>query len=312
MSKFYLLAGLMILSIQGVFSQDISEFAPIGAVWHYRAKEIAYDYVVKYEVEKDTLFQGRMCRKINRSTFHPFGNTTGGNTYMAVEGNQVYHYLYSKEAFYLLYDFAANVGEQWRIELDALDFEQEAEENDWHGIITVDSVKWVEVAEQTLKKQYLSLETINVPENLLISWWFPQAIEFIGGPSLFTNVARDFPTILDVNCYMDNRITYKNLDISTDCEEIPTSINAIEKNKRYFSIFPNPIANKTIHLSSMSNQEKIHTINLYTMDGGLVQRITYKGESEVFISVPLIKSGVYYLLINQHRSTQSVIPLYID
>lgn len=284
------------------------EFAPVGAEWHYAGRDFR-KFVKKFVVEKDTILLGKEVRKINVSLFSHGENLINyQQIYFHVDGDQVYHFV--QDTFYLLYDFAAKTGDSWRVELLREHNNEFANrEEDWHGIVTVDSVETVNIDGMDLKKQFLSLEIVNVPEEALIGWLFNYAIEYIGSDYLLIDTQEDFPQDHRINCYRDEHLNYKNPLVPTDCDEITTTaVDNYSMNKKYYTVSPIPVTDR-VEINAIT--KKVNNYYLFDTSGKLVTQREQIDVTSAEIFTNHLPSGLYHLVINKNTSNTAIFSVVI-
>lgn len=290
-----------------ILSAQEREFAPVGAEWYYAGRDFR-KFVKKFVVEKDTILQGKEVRKINVSLFSTIQNQINyQQIYFHINGDQVYHFV--QDTFYLLYNFAAEAGDSWRMELlREHDNELANQADDWHGIVTVDSVKIINIDGMDLKKQFLSFEEMNVPPEVLVSYTFPYAIELIGSDFLLVDTNEDFPQDHIINCYNDDHLSYKNPLVSTDCNEVPTSIKKYVENKKHYEVSTIPVTDK---LKVTALDKKLNNYSLFDNKGLLVIQNELNNVTSEEIFTSNLPSGLYHLIINKDLPSMAIFPIVI-
>jgi len=235
-----LLTLLFAVIVQFSFGQN--EWAPINAVWYYGLKEspavsVAEGYL-KFEVEKDTLVLGKICKKIKKTLVRSNGSIFDkGYELMYSDSNKVYHLL--NNHFYTLYDFNATQGQSW---ITRIPYEMYGWllTSDSLRIIKVDSVKTLVIDTDTFKLSYTS--TYKLDTTYIDDWFFEKPIiEKIGGMSfmfLFYSLCEaDVPYL---RCYKDSVIQYIS-DTNMLCDQLISYINKANSDTNItVNIFPNP------------------------------------------------------------------------
>ena len=104
----------------GYIDTNFSTFAPQGAEWYFNLPSFMGSDISYYHMEVlgDTLIQGHQCSVISRQFL-------GGadNQYVYEENRKVYWYNPTLDAFTMLYDFDAEVGDSWICEVDDCSYE---------------------------------------------------------------------------------------------------------------------------------------------------------------------------------------------
>ena len=113
MKKTFLL--ILILFCISKISLSQTEWAPVGAKWHYSltyATSYQEDFNV-LESTKDTIVNARNCKKIVK--FATTCDDRPQTEFMYEDSNRVYFYDEYSNKFNLLYDFNKTTGESWNI-----------------------------------------------------------------------------------------------------------------------------------------------------------------------------------------------------
>ncbi|MEL6720952.1 MAG: T9SS type A sorting domain-containing protein [Bacteroidota bacterium] len=288
-----LLFSFVFFTLSG-YSQTALEWAPIGAEWHYQVStwdnsDYGFEYI---KVERDTvLVEGKSCKVFEREFIMPWGNIERNSFVLCEQNGLVEHYL--EDQLYTLYDFNAQIGDQWNIILldgaHELSFMEDA-----NGEVTIDSISLQQIGGVNLKKIHLSLLS-NVDEKYLTDWLFSEIVEIIGSNTfIFPKHNPDFPNGYKLNCYSDQNITYKNSDVESQCREVFTSLKEVQKGATSIEIFPNPSIG-SITLSKFS--APIQTIRIYSLIGKQVASfsVDIKQETSVDIDLSFLPEGTYFL-----------------
>jgi hypothetical protein len=98
---------------------------------------------------------------------------------------------------------------------------------------------------------------------------------------------------------------YSTSTNENDAITVFNDITGIETSKNVtFSYYPNPVTEKLYLTSS----ESIRTIKVFTINGNLIQSLTFNEES-VSIDFSLLKSGIYFLEVNGAQETKENIKI---
>lgn len=155
---FFFLICISFLSRPLQAQNDVTEWAPIGATWHY---EVRYPFspvvnCLAMEVIKDTIINDITARFIEGKLYQYSGDTIPatdvydqGNIILHQKGDSIYYYRENK--FELLYDFSLEVGDTMNIVTPAP--YNPNYKSDTMIQIVVDSVGEVVVGNDTLRKQ---------------------------------------------------------------------------------------------------------------------------------------------------------------
>lgn len=124
----------------GTFNAQTNGFAPLGAEWYFDVFDpwsSQPEYTLFY-VNGDTTIQGRHCNVIQQSYYGMWncnwgiGHEDGDFVYQ--ENNKVYWFNPITDAFTILYDFDAEVGDTWFCDVDSCSY--------LVTVMSVDSVNW--------------------------------------------------------------------------------------------------------------------------------------------------------------------------
>ena len=160
-------------ALTNVPAQD-SDFAPLGAKWYYSEYNSVPPSIIPHIVEctAKEMFQGKWCSKLVSSSDDILPNPA----YVYTENDTVYYFSPGSNQFEILYDFTAEVGDQWTIEGlpnvipgNPLPYASDT--------ITVDSISSMIVGGDTLKVWHI--------HNTFWFEWGGLIIEKIGNDKLF-------------------------------------------------------------------------------------------------------------------------------
>ena len=171
-------------------------FAPQGAEWYFDVFNpwTMYHEYERFSVEGDTIIQGHQCSIIEQH-FVETGPGHENGEFVYEEDNKVYWFNPTTNAFTLLYDFDAEVGDSWYYEVDSCSH-----------LVTVDSVGSVIWNGRTYRTQWVSFS------ETYTSGSYGKIIEGIGYekglfPSIWTcngSVVYDASQIEYLRCYVEN------------------------------------------------------------------------------------------------------------
>jgi hypothetical protein len=286
MKKLILLLAMVAISHSIVFSQI---WAPDGAEWYNYYTEtgcggpIAEGYYYMH-VEGDTIVNGITCRNISRHIMHSDGEyeTLAIPIITYMEDDKVY-YLQNNQ-FYLLYDFAAEVGDSWtsRNPWEYFNWIPPEPGEDTLSTYTVDTIRFVKIDGTILRQIYVSSSSV---------WYFGGYIsERIGClgfmlPGIWG--IWDPPVAGIVRCYHDYEINYSTL---TPCD---TLINGIDDEcflNEKIRLFPNPATFIiTINVSGGQSIEKTVFYN------HLGQKVLVAVPVNNTVDVSKLTPGIYFI-----------------
>lgn len=104
------------------------------------------------------------------------------------------------------------------------------------------------------------------------------------------NITDSFTISIQTNSNSTNRVALDNL--SWTCYTVPLSTTEFETPK--LSIYPNPVKNNTLYVSG-KNIEKINRLEIYNMNGILVQVIEKPFNNKNYITLKNTTKGMYLL-----------------
>ena len=124
----------------GTFNAQTNGFAPLGAEWYFdvfNPWSSQPEYTLFY-VNGDTTIQGHHCSVIQQS-YNGMWNSNWGighedGDFVYHENNKVYWFNPTTDAFTILYDFNAEVGDTWYCDVDSCSY--------LVTVVSVDSVNW--------------------------------------------------------------------------------------------------------------------------------------------------------------------------
>jgi hypothetical protein len=225
------------------------EFAPIGAVWHHNEGPFLIllpEYILQHyraESVADTVVLGRNCRKIVKNMAVI---CTSFDTVMLVHqhGDTVFLYDTRLNDFQVLYNFGAQPGDTWTMELL-----EQVSYNILMLTVRVDSVSVVNINGLDLRQQFVSFQVTSpeytgdfYPSGIPITekigfhhyWLYQYAYEL--GP--ICDVAQP----IGLRCYYDPEFGLYETGIAPYCDWVGTSTREPLAEPEGVRIFPNPAA----------------------------------------------------------------------
>lgn len=286
--KFFVIIITFFLTIVGISAQN---FAPIGAEWYY-GEGYAFsgniDYI-KFTSEKDTLFAGKICRKITKR--HKLGcNDRTYTEFVFTKNDTVFFYDPFFNEFQILYVFNAKVSDSWVIKI-----KNEQQDTDTIFII-VNSISTMNVNGVDLKALNV---TYNKPHENMPETYSSTIVERIGDVHYMFNWFPWFSHVCDDNytnglrCYQDQDIGLYSTGIADSCTYMYdwTSIKNRNSNTK-FQVFPNPTSDY-IDISTLSEIEI--TAELLDLFGNTI--LTKKFYFNTRINLPKLSKGLYIVVI---------------
>ncbi len=153
-------------------SAQNTDFAPVGTKWYYSDLDYALRSIphIVESVSKEN-YQGKLCSKLVTSTVGPLPSPT----YVYSQNDTVFFYSTISNQFEMLYDFTAEVGDQWVV---GGVYSRDGDGNDlFSDTITVDSMSLLSINGASLKVWYIS--------HGVFYDWGGRIVENIGNLSLF-------------------------------------------------------------------------------------------------------------------------------
>jgi len=199
-----------------VYGQDFQNLLNNNAEWYYEIKPFigCLPCVVGFQhikAVRDTLINNQVCvilEKSNSGDIDICDNMGSALEYLYAEGQKVYWYNEHLDDFTILYDFAAEIGGSWEIQV-----------LDCNLLVTVDSTSIININSQERKILYIRDEN---------NFFTGSLIEGIGHtrkmfPSDFfyycQGVACDSDFIDGLRCYLENEVILYKPAIA-DCDEV--------------------------------------------------------------------------------------------
>jgi hypothetical protein len=278
--KLLILAFLLLTGTS--FAQTV-EYAPIGATWYTTINSWDSDdiYSSKIIVEKDTIIQGIVCKKLKALNPHDYGCGNGYLSQFTYKSNDtVYFYNRLSEKFHMYYDLGANVGDSWDIV-----FINEMENRLDTLKIVVDSIRVIPLSGHLLRNLYTSQPNVQ-SDNYFYSW---RIIEGVGTDQMLPDIKYCDPPTGSIRCFISNELNIHFWDDSLPCDYTNVSVNTIEN--RSISLYPNPATN-FITIQSQNNQFIVFEIR--DISGMILKKGAIQDNS---INVSDFDQGIYFVRI---------------
>lgn len=272
------------------------EWAPVGAAWHYTLEifmptVIEEDYI-KMESVKDTLYQGKLCRKITKR-YDVTCSDRPLTEYMYSENGKVWFWDPSFNTFQVLYDFGAGPGQSWAILIADVNLSDTDT-----LILTVDSTDTVEINGVSLKRLFVTYDFRN---ELIIPYTYTgEILESVGDLYYMFNFAYQWAFGCDGNfsgglrCYEDSVVGLYETGLADSCTYVLTlTAFGPEAEKAIVKIRPNP-ADEAITVETGS-AEPLHYM-ISDPYGRIFQRGTTAGSCIVTSG---LRQGIYVITFTQ-------------
>ena len=296
-TSFFIASEDGIVYKSGVVPVDGSAF-PRGTEWYYEIKHITGDVTYQHlEYATDTAINSRRVKIITETNTMYDKSEWVDYEYIYEDGDRIYWWNKETEAFTLLYDFGAEVGDEWVID------------GGWYSItVHVDAAHTV-----TYKSETYRVLSVSDPSHLFTG----DIICGIGHTKSFfpeTPIAKDYE-VDGLRCYWQDGELVLTMG-QEDCDAVYNSIHTElnENAKTTFTVYPNPATNQlvitltpnTVIPSITKSHNPVipptfHLANLLgqTVASGLLTSNPHQ------IDVQSLPSGMYFLTIA--NQTQKII-----
>jgi hypothetical protein len=309
-NKLFLLAFFLCSCCVSLSGQT---WCPAGAQWHYSYSDGFGSGYVDVKYIGDTLI-GTQNSKIISRQLNYYSGSCGcvfvydyGHAYTYEDSGKVY--LYSKNQFYILYDFADSAGTSWVVP-GTRDYGANC---DSVGSVVIDSVGTTQINGETLKYICVTaqqgsawgwtakiIEKIGPVSSFDFSWnsyLFPQKHDYCGMMIDESSEGGSF------RCYSDSvGFSYDKLGSTPSCDFI-TDVPAKNSYPEIFSVFPNP-SNGIFQISNHSGAKAIY--NLISANGKPVASGFIAENNLIAIQTKDFLNGVYILRIINSSETKTI------
>jgi len=290
---------IIFLMIQNICSFAQTEWAPIGATWHYNRPYVTNEQCVYFKSLKDTIIQNNKCRvievKINPQSSSPL---MLDKIYLYQQNDSILYF--DTEKFCLLYNFAAKIGDTIIVQNSKFKPSTNFLYSDSikcfkYKIIDIDSVA---ISSIWLKRQ--KIEALNSDDwgfsNLTTDVFY--LVEKIGSLNYFFGqaaITNPEMTPSLCRCYSDNSISYTSSDWNYTCDfttEIKKEFSDLE-----YRIFPNPCSD----FLNVHSPNPIKNINIVSSNSRIVINRNVNDKNCV-LNINSLNKGVYFLQISTDKN----------
>ena len=266
-----------------------SEFGALGTKWTYTEDRPTvpppgshWPYVL--ESESEVLIQGLVCKKLVGGQGFP-----EELIYIRTEGDSVFWWNAATQQFYLLYDFSAQPGDSWAIDMWP--------NTDGVGMsvftLHVDSTGYEIWEGDSLRVWYVSYSGYE-------AYWGVRYLEKVGSPCFFTPVAGNFDRpICGLRCFEAPPAT-DYIFVDYPCDTVYTAIYtgiAEDADEKQIKVYPNP-ASRRITLDCSLYQDKILHLELFDPTGKRIYFESFNNDGSSVFEVSNIENGLYYLRLS--------------
>ena len=258
--------------------ESANEFFPLGTEWYYEIKHLNGDVTYQHlEYTADTTINSRRT-KILVETNTMYDKDVATHEYIYEDGNRIYWWNKDLQEFTLLYDFGADVGDEWVINVGL-------------GEITVhvDAVQNVSYNGATYRMLNVSDPDDFFSGDILcgighLKSFFPQDVVPVG---------KDYE-VDGLRCFWQDGELILTLG-EEDCDAVYYEIHVVDENDAMpFMVYPNPAAD---HLFVIPNTVKpSSSYRITNLFGQTLMTGTLINPS---IDVSSLSNGIYFLKIDQ-------------
>ena len=264
-------------------AESVNEIFPRGTEWYYEIKHINGDVTYQHlEYLADTAINSKRVKIITETNTMYDKEDWIDHEYIYEDGNRIYWWNKETEAFTLLYDFGADVGDEWVID------------GGWYSItVHVDAAHMV-----TYKSETYRVLSVSDPSHLFTG----DIICGIGHTKSFfpeTPMAKEY-AVDGLRCFWQDGELVVNMG-EEDCDAVYNSIHmGVDENAELsFTVYPNPTNGLLFVLSKNAQEYRITNLLGQTVKSG---SITAEPQQ---IDVRDLKVGMYFITVGEQ--TQKII-----
>ena len=270
--KRILLPFIFFLPLLSVAQND---WAPVGARWNYLEYSFGGPEIFNRTIEavSDTIIQGISCRKlVGYSGCSPI---SAYSLYCYSNGQKIYYLNVYSDAFFLLYDFGLNPGENWVLYFTNL------------GGTGIDSltISVTDTSSIIVNGETLRVQVVDQGD----SWYFlgNEIVEKIGSTNfLLPQFGACDPPTGPLVCYEDSVLGLYETGNAPYCNWTNVGIN--ENQISQLEIYPNPTQD-FLYLKNTTQK-----LNYKILDN--TGRIILSGKTEKEINVQALSPGYYRIV----------------
>jgi len=287
--KSSILSAIFMLATCGLWAQD---FAPIGAEWHYTEGFFMSGdkNFLKITSEKDTLYQGKACRKLLKTRII-WCNMRTETEFVYSENNAVFFWQSDLTGFQKLIDFNAEAGDSWAIQMNDMVIATDIDS----VLIEVDSTSYIDINNQLLKVLYVTYRGYYDDE--IEVQYSSQIVEKIGDMYYLFNFFPELGLACDGNyseglrCYEDEELGLYSTGIADSCTYIYHWTDIEEESKEtIFIVYPNPTTD-VVEINTNSQQNLV--LEISDLTGRLISKYDFRSNMELDLSG--LPDGIYLM-----------------
>jgi len=280
----YLLLSLLLTTT--CLQAQNTDFAPVGAKWYYAELDFALNVRpdILESVGKET-FEGKWCSKMVLNQPSIWG-VLPSPTYVYSQNDTVFFYSEWTNRFEMLYDFTAEVGDQWVVGgVYSVDNEGNALLAD---TIHVDSIGFLAINGASLKVWHIS--------HGIFYDWGRKIYQHIGNEGLFApKYAMWELEVWDLRCFETPDTAFHF--VTYPCDSTWSTINATNapSDDLKIQVSPNPFQERM--QITVQPLQSPHRFLLFNQMGVLVFRKDFKASFD--IETASLPSGMYHWTVEQ-------------
>ncbi len=287
---FFLLVAFAVNSLESQIP-----FAPIGAKYYTKSECPPYGGPppILWGITVDSVIQGKYCTQISSGFTNQLGYLNDGNAFVHSDGYQVFIYDESAEVFHLVYDFAKEKGESYRIKLDEYSFKTDS------ATVVVDDVLDIDYNNHPAVRQKLTVTS----DNDSTSWWDDFSVDIYEGIGGLNGNRLLIPqwVLIHTHCYTQDLCYYSPLtgavpllgNGSQPCE--PVTVRD-EQFLSYFQISPNPSHGALSVQYDFPVKYQDVSVHIFDNTGKRIRMVKLEYLTGV-MNIPELTSGIYSVAI---------------
>ena len=266
-----------------------SEFAPIGAVWHY-SSTLAFSppSFIRLEVVSDSVVMGRPCSKLDMLNFY----WPEPGMLLHQHGDSVLFYNPLVGDFDLLYPFGAQAGTMWT---HRVAYPQSGDTTFLQ--YRLDSVSLVTIQNRELRRLHISKAVENayypiaeVTESIGSSYFI--LYSFLEFTYALYNIVYEGPFPDGLRCYYDPAFGLYETGLALGCDAVSAKDMPEPEDIR---VFPNPVSDR-LHIENLRGAAL--AFELMDLHGRTLRR-GINADFRTEVSVAQLPAGVYQMVFRE-------------
>ncbi|MGI6718347.1 MAG: T9SS type A sorting domain-containing protein [Bacteroidales bacterium] len=249
----------------------------------------------------DTIINDKHAKGVD--FYSMYGTLLISREYIYNNGKQVYYYNDNYDDFFLLYDFAANIGDTIIVHNDTFIPTKGFFNDDFpipNGFkYIIDDIDSIEIFGQKLVRQKVR-DVIDCGWGMVNDAYTNNGrsyiIENIGSLSFLMGVG-DYIVLeeepLMLRCYIDGENTYTNPLWQKPCD-YGLAIENNKTDKLNLEIYPNP-CNEYVYINCLSDNINIINIEIMSLHGKKLNSVVFSNNMPIQIDMSSLTSGCYFL-----------------